>query len=266
MVRHRFAAGIAITIAAAVAIVLATTVALQAQRGGGRGGRQAGPPVTARAGAAVDLTGYWVSVVSEGWQFRMLTPPKGNYTAVPLTAAARRQADAWDPAKDAAAGEQCKGYGAAAIMQVPGRLHVTWVDDNTLRMDTDAGTQTRLFHFDGQAPKPAEPTWQGYSAARWEYATGQRGSTPAAERTGVLRVTTTGMRPGYLRRNGVPYSAEATVDERYQLLTAPNGDQWLIVTTIVEDAANLTTPFITSTNFKKIPGAAGWNPTPCSAD
>ena len=76
--------------------------------------------------------------------------------------------NAWDPAADEAAGNQCKSYGAAAIMRVPGRIHVTWQDDNTLRLDTDAGMQTRLFRF---APVPAaagQPTWQGNSAARWE--------------------------------------------------------------------------------------------------
>ena len=248
----------------AASLVLASA-GVQAQRGGGRGGRQAGPPVAAKAGAAIDLTGYWISVVSEGWQFRMVTPPKGNYTAVPLTAEGRRAADAWDPAKDAAAGNQCKPYGGAAIMQAPGRLHITWADDNTLRIDTDAGAQTRLLHFDGAAPDGAEPTWQGYSVARWEYATGQRATTPAAERTGFLKVTTTRLRPGYLRANGVPYSANAVVNETYQLLKAPNGDQWFVVTGVVEDALNLTTPFITSTNFKKIADASGWNPTPCSA-
>ena len=56
-------------------------------------------------------------------------------------------ADTWDPAKDEAAGEQCRAYGAANIMRVPGRLHITWQNDTTLRIDTDAGTQTRLIRF-----------------------------------------------------------------------------------------------------------------------
>jgi hypothetical protein len=243
-------------------LLLVSSAAVQAQRGGQRGG---GPPLAAKASAAIDLTGYWVSVVSEDWQFRMVTPPKGNYTAVPLSAAGRKVADAWDPAKDEADGNQCKAYGAAAIMQAPGRLHITWDNDNTLRVDTDAGTQTRLFHFDSAASDPGEPTWQGHSAAKWEYATGQRGSTPVPERQGYLKVVTTRLRPGYLRKNGVPYSANAVVNENYQLIKVPNGDQWFIVTTIVDDPENLTSSYITSTNFKRIPDASGWNPTPCSA-
>src|SRR5262245_22865368 len=100
-----------------------------------------------RATAIKDLTGYWVSVVAEHWHLRMLVPPKGDVTMLPVNAEARRIANAWDPAKDAAAGEACRSYGAPTIMRVPGRLHITWVDDNTLKIDTDAGTQTRLLHF-----------------------------------------------------------------------------------------------------------------------
>src|SRR2546430_11618841 len=72
-------------------------------------------------------------------------PPRS--TLFPYTTLFRSAADAWDPAKDEAAGEQCRSYGAPALMSVPGRLHITWQDDNTLKVETDAGTQTRLFHF-----------------------------------------------------------------------------------------------------------------------
>ena len=55
-------------------------------------------------------------------------------------------------------------------MRVPGRVHITWQDENTLKIETDAGTQTRVLRF-GDAPPPAgEPGWQGYSAATWEIA------------------------------------------------------------------------------------------------
>ena len=100
---------------------------------------------TAKETAPIDLTGYWVSVVTQDWRFRMVTPRKGDYQNVPMTAEARQVADAWNPAADEAAGNQCKAYGAAAIMRVPGRIHLTWPDVNTLRIETDAGTQTRLF-------------------------------------------------------------------------------------------------------------------------
>lgn len=245
------------TLTAALLLSLVAPDHLHAQRGG-----QAQPPATAKAGAAIDLTGYWVSVVTEDWKFRMVTPRKGEYGGVPITAEGRRVADTWDPAKDEAAGNQCKAYGAAAIMRVPGRLHITWESDTTLRIDTDAGTQTRIFNFGSAKPQGGEPAWQGYSTAQWQYAGGARGG---GARSGNLKVVTTQMRPGYLRKNGVPYSANAILTEYYDRLEGPNGDQWLVVTTIVDDPMYVNSPFVTSTNFKKLSDASGWNPTPCSA-
>jgi hypothetical protein len=223
--------------------------------------RGAPPPATARATAPIDLTGYWVAVVSEDWRYRMVTPPKGDYRGVPITKEALAIVNAWDPAADEAAGNQCKSYGAAAIMRVPGRVRVAWLDDTTWRLDTDAGTQTRLFRFT-QSPAPeAKPSWQGSSAARWER-TGGRGGVPAS---GSLTVVTTNMRAGYLRKNGVPYSENATVTEYFDVAPQPNGGQLLVVTTVVDDPRYLTQPFIVSSHFKKEADASKWDPTPCSA-
>ena len=245
----------------AIAIACALSPAVHAQRGGrGRGG----PPVSPRDGAAIDLTGYWVSVVSEDWKFRMVTPRKGVYDSLTLNAEGRRVGDTWDPAKDEAAGEQCRAYGAANIMRMPGRLHITWQDDNTLKIETDAGTQTRLLHFpstsSGQAASEGEPSWQGHSVAEWELGPG-RGTT----RSGNLKVVTTNLKPGYVRKNGAPYSAKTTVTEYFDRNTMPNGDAWFTVTTKVEDPVYARGPYLTTTDFKKLPDATGWNPTPCSA-
>jgi len=244
---------------AAIALIclVATSISVDAQRGG-RGGR--GAPVSAREGAAVDLTGYWVSVIAEDWKFRMVTPRKGVYDSLMLNAEGRRVADTWDPSKDEAAGEQCRSYGAANIMRVPGRVHITWQDDNTLRLETDAGTQTRLFAF-GAAPASAEASWQGQSVAEWQYAPAARG----AARTGNLKVVTTNLRAGYVRKNGAPYSAKTTVTEYYDLNAMPNGDRWFTVTTKVDDPIYSRGPYLTTTDFKKLPDAAGWDPTPCAA-
>src|SRR5215469_4964392 len=164
------------------------------------------PPRSPKDGAPIDLTGYWVSIVSEDWRFRMVTPPKGDYPDItPLNAAGKKIADAWDPAKDEAAGEQCKGYGAGNIMRIPERLHITWSNDTTLKMDTDAGTQTRLFRFGKPAPATGPPDWQGFSVANWEGPASGRGPG------GSLKVITTRMRPGYLQKNGVPYGASMTM-------------------------------------------------------
>jgi hypothetical protein len=240
----------------AVVFLLVSPVALHGQRGG-RGA--AAPPVAAQDAAAIDLTGYWVSVVIEDWKWRMVTPKKGMYDSLTLNAEGRRVGDTWDPARDEAAGEQCRAYGAANIMRLPGRLHITWQDANTLRIDTDAGTQTRSFRF-GAAPAPGEPTWQGQSIAQWEYAPGARGS---AARAGNLKVVTTNLRPGYVRKNGAPYSAKTVVTEYFDVNTMPNNDQWLTVTTNVEDPVYFARHYVTTTDFKKLPNANGWNPTPC---
>jgi len=220
-----------------------------AQRGG-----VALPPPAASASPAIDLTGYWVSVVTEDWKFRMVTPSPGEYGGVPLTPEGRRVADTWDPAADKAAGEECKAYAAPAIMRVPGRFRIEWEDDQTLRIDTDAGMQTRLLHFD--TPAQAEPSWQGTSHAAWEYSDSGPG--------GTLTVVTTSLRPGYTRWNGVPFSEDARLTEYFDLHAAPNGDEWLVVTTILEDPVYYNGPFVTSSNLKRVPDDSGWNPTPCS--
>ena len=224
------------------------------------------------AAAPVDLTGYWVSVVTEDWRWRMVTPIRGDFASIPLNAEGRKLGEAWDPAKDEASGNQCKAYGAPAIMRVPGRLRIAWEDDNTLRIDTDAGTQTRLLHFGGTPPQGGMPSWQGYSVAQWEKplrGTGTPmpglGATREGTRGRSLEVVTTQLRPGYLRKNGPPYSGNAVLKEYFDLSKERNGDTWFVVTTIVEDPQYLTEPFVTSTNFKKIPDASGWDPTPCSA-
>ena len=210
------------------------------------------PPQSGRQRAPADLTGTWVSYVTEDWRFRMITPPKGDYTRVPLTAEARKVADAWDPRADTAAGEQCRAYGAAALMRIPARFRIAWQDDNTLRVESDAGMQRRTLHFASVAA-PRERTWQGHSTAQWD----------APSKT--LVVTTTQMRPGYLRRNGVPYSAEARVTEYFILAPYRDGDPVLIVTTSVEDPRYLQRPFVVSSHFKREKDPAKWNPAPCVA-
>jgi hypothetical protein len=208
----------------------------------------------------VDLTGYWVSVVSEDWRFRMMTPPKGDFGGVPLRPEAAKLVAAWDPDTDAAAGTPCKAYGAPALMRIPGRLHITWQDDATLKVETDAGQQTRLLHF-GAASPPSEPQLQGHSVASWELATGR--GEGAVRPWGSLRVATTRLLAGYLRRNGVPYSANTALTEYFDQHVQPNGEIWLTITTIVSDPTNLTREFITSTDFKKEPDGSKWSPAPC---
>jgi hypothetical protein len=231
---------------------------------------QFGPPPPqpvrpAKQIAPEDLTGYWVSIVTEDWRWRMVTPAKGDYASVPLSQAGRKAADAWDPDKDIAAGNQCKAYGAAAIMRVPGRVHITWQDDDTLKVETDAGTQTRTLHFAGKMPAKEAPSWQGYSAASWDGLRPAPRGGGAPPPGGSLKVVTTNMKAGYLRKNGVPYSANAELTEYYDRTNEPNGDSWLIVSTIVHDPENLFQDFVTSTHFKMEKDGSKWSPSACEA-
>jgi hypothetical protein len=255
----------------ALALGLVLVMWMNAEGDAQRGQQPSEAPRTAKTAAPMDLTGNWVSVVAEDWRWRMVTPLKGDAASIPINAEARKVVEAWDPAKDEAAGLQCKAYGAPAIMRVPGRLRISWQDDNTLQIDTDAGTQTRLLHFSGQPPRDIKGSWQGYSAARWESGQANPGGLGLglAPREGTrsrsLEVVTSALRAGYLRKNGVPYSERATLTEYFDRFTEPTGEEWFTVTTIVTDPVYLAIPFITTTDFRKERDGSRWSPSACSA-
>jgi hypothetical protein len=287
--------------AAAMMLWLAAPLTMHAQAGRG------GAP-SAKASDPIDLTGYWAAVVTEDWRLRMLGAPKGDFGVGPPGAIVRPGANPygtganpaeagsipykvigakaalqWDPAKDEAEGNVCKAFGAAGIMRQPTNLHITWQDDNTLKLETDFGMQTRVFHFitaprGGQmsyqsgiyspadppkfdAPAGTGPSLQGYSAALW-YAAG--GDREGYERSGSLKVVTSRLTPGYYWRNGMPYTANAVVTEHYRILDLPDQSRWIVLVLIVEDPEYLTQPFIVNYHFKKLPDGSAWHPTPCS--
>jgi hypothetical protein len=231
------------------AAMMVATLLWSPASGLAQGGGAAPAVKTPKDTALVDITGYWVSVVSEDWRFRMVTAPKGDYPNVPLNAEGKKIADAWDPAKDEASGDRCKGYGAPNLMRVPARFHITWADDATLKIETDAGMQTRLIRFSAPAVTP-RPDRQGLSLGRWDG-------------RGALKVVTTNLLPGYLQSNGAPYGAKATMTEFFDVLHEANGDTWLLVDAVVEDPQYLTRSFIRSTHFRKQADATGWEPSPC---
>jgi len=209
----------------------------------------------------------------EDWRWRMVTPLRGDAASVPVNAAARAVIDTWDPAKDEAAGDQCKAYGAPGLLRVPGRLRIRWLDDETLEIQADAGQQTRTLRFGAPAPAGTEPSRQGYSRAGWSFLTERPGPAgvplgmapgrPAPSRT--LEVATTHLLPGYLRKNGIPYSGETTVLEYFERFTEPDGAEWFTVTTIVTDPVYLGLPFVTTTDFRKERDGASFKPRPCTA-
>src|SRR5215467_8634587 len=152
---------------AAILCLLSIMQPLYAAQRGQRGG---GAPATPKAAAPFDLTGTWVPLITEDWRIRMVTPKKGDYESVPISAEGRKVADAWDPGKDEAASQQCKAYGAPAVMRMAGRLRISWENDNTLKVETEAGTQTRRLQFipPTQQPSAGSPSIQGLSVAGWE--------------------------------------------------------------------------------------------------
>jgi hypothetical protein len=256
-------------------------------------------PMTAQQAAPIDLTGYWVSVVTEDWRWRMLTPPKGDYASVPLNPAGRKLADMFDPSRYAPGEVDCRAYGAAGLMRMPTRVHITWADENTLKIQSDWGEQTRLLHFlpgqprgvnmmgdDANMPEPRDaaqlstadaPSPQGTSVALWQVPyqnnanSGIRGpqvlpfggGTQRPLPGGDLRVVTTHLTPGWLRRNGVPYGARTRMIEYYQTFTDPTGKKWFDVTTEVIDTEFLNAPFLTSDDFRSEPDGSRWSPQPC---
>ncbi|HXS80730.1 MAG TPA: hypothetical protein VN818_10615 [Gammaproteobacteria bacterium] len=228
------------------------------------------PPATAKGDAPIDITGHWVSLITDDWVYRMITPAKGDLSYVPLNPEGRRVADAWDPARDEAAGEQCKGYAAPAIMRLPSRVEISWQDDNTLKLDIDTGMQTRLFHF-GREEAQGARSWQGWSAASWELSgtTEQFYPGPTSlgqiKRAGSLKVDTTNLRAGYLRKNGVPFSENAFMTEYYNLIVEDDGSQYLVIQTFVADPRYLTGHFVRTMQFKREPDGSKRNPVPCSA-
>jgi hypothetical protein len=247
---------------------------------------QAQPAPAAKAAAPIDLTGYWVSLITEDWRTRMLTAPRGDYYSIPLNAEGRKVADTWDFAKDAAAGKQCMSYGAPGIMRVPERLHITWENDAVLRLETDAGKQTRLFSFSTVRQASAAPAMQGISLAQWQspqmtrsYTSkisaqdpntpgfpgigSARSQTPDTRKLGgTLKVVTTNLRPGYLRNNGVPYSGNTTLTEYYDVHRRKDAE-YLVITQIVDDPQYLEVPWVTSNHFRREPDGSRWDPRPC---
>jgi len=275
-----------------------------AAQGRGQATPPAQPPPTAQQASLIDLTGYWVSVVDEDWRFRMMTPPKGDYAQVPLNAAARRIADQFDPELYGGARYQtsgiidCRAYGAAGLMHMPMRLHITWDSPQVLKIETDWGQQTRLLHFIPSQPlgdmqqalrngevggSHGPASMQGYSVAAWEQpyrfnapffqrnnagrggGNAGLGQNRAAEAQvgGDLAVVTTDLAPGWLRRNGVPYSSRTRLIEHFMTFQDPTGKDWFTVTTEVVDPEYLNTPFYVSAEFQKEPDASKWAPHPC---
>ena len=129
-----------IRVLVAAVVIVSSGIVLSAQQGQ-RGGGPPQAPQTPQAAAPIDLTGNWVSVVTEDWRWRMVTPPKGDFASVPLNAEGQKVGNSWDPATDGS----CLAYGAAGLMRNPTRLRISWENEQTLKI---AATPTRLGKMD----------------------------------------------------------------------------------------------------------------------
>ncbi len=216
---------------------------------------------SAREMAAIDITGNWVSLVTEDWRFRMVVANAGDYEGIGLTPKGREIANAWDPDADLASGNACKAYGAGGLMRIPTRLNISWANDNVLQIETDAGMQTRLLKFGPAQDNAGAGTLQGVTRASWQIE--REGGFGGAVTGGSINAVTTDMAPGYLRRNGVPYGTQATLKEYYELLVGGDGTQYLTVISVLEDPEHLTQLYTTSANFKREPDDSKWNPSEC---
>jgi hypothetical protein len=217
-------------------------------------------PATARASAPHDLTGNWVSVVTEDWRFRMMVAPAGDYQGINLTPAGQALADQWNPEADLASGNACKAYGAGGLMRMPTRLNITWVSDNVLSVAADAGRQMRVLKFGPAQDQIGIGSLQGVSHARWDL---QREARNGPVVSGTLEVVTTRMAPGYLRRNGVPYGDQAVLTEYFERVLGGDGTEYLVVISVLEDPVYLAQPVITSSNFRREPDGVRWAPSDC---
>jgi len=242
------------------AVLLAATAMSERPTAQGRSGATG----SARQAALIDLTGQWVSVITEDWRWRMVTPPKGDTASIPLNPAGRKLAEAWDLDADRRRGNLCKAFGPPGLIRQPGRMRVRWENDSTLLLEFDAGRQTRRLLF-GSTSRSGVRTLQGQSEARWFRQPQNRGifGRGGAARGGSLEVVTANLTPGYLRPNGVPYSDRVVIKEFFDTFTLPEDGTWLIVTTVVQDPEYLTQELVLSSQFKKELDQSKWNPRPC---
>ena len=157
---------------------------------------------------------------------------------------------------------QAKPQGLGRQASGAGQPGVTHLLRRTLKLESDYGMQTRLIEFRGP-PASQAPSLQGRSVAQWILAGGGRGR--GGPRFGSMKSVTTNLKPGYLRKNGVPYSDRATFTEYWDLHTETNGDKYIVVTNTVDDPTYLQAPWITALHFKKEPDGSKWNPEPCDA-
>lgn len=205
----------------------------------------AGLILCANANAQMDLSGEWGQKTHEDAPERGGGPELGDYTGLPINDRARAQADAFDASKWAHPDHQCEPHPADYAYRGPGSLRI-WADMDPLTQQVTAWhTQAmwmnpqRTIYMDGR-PHPSEyapHTWGGFSTGQWV--------------GDMLKVETTHMKEGWLRRNGLPRSEKATMTEYFN-----RHGEYLTVVQIVKDPVFLTEPLVRTSNWILHPGYA----------
>jgi hypothetical protein len=208
--------------AAAVVAVVSATIAVSAQ---------------------MDLSGAWGQRFHEDLPERGAGPEIGDYLGLPITDAARLRADSWDAGKWTMPERQCEPHPADYGPRGPASMRISSTLD-PVSQDVVSWHTTlmwmlprRTIYMDGR-PRPspnAQHSWQGFSTGQWE--------------GDMLKVTTTHLKEGWIRRNGVPRSDRATLVEYF----IRHGD-YLTLVTVVKDPVYLTEPFVRTSNWVLDPG------------
>jgi glyoxylase-like metal-dependent hydrolase (beta-lactamase superfamily II) len=207
--------------------------------------------VASPAVAQVDLTGMWAPIFHEDQVERIPGPDVGDYAGLPINDALRMRADSWDASLLTLPEHQCKPHPSTYGFRGVGNLRITAdVDDKTqsiikLHTHIQWQEQRRDIWMDGRPhpPEYAAHTWQGFSTGQWE--------------GNVLVVKTTHLKAGWIRRNGLLISDEATMTERF----IRHGN-YLTHVYLIEDPNYLTEPLIKTNGFQLTPNPA-MQPYPC---
>jgi hypothetical protein len=197
----------------------------------------------APAEAQIDLAGMWGQRFHEDSPERGGGPEIGDYTGLPVNDAARLRADSWTASKWTMPERQCEPHPADYGPRGPASLRIESVVDPISQDVAEWHVtimwqlQRRIIYMDGR-PHPsahAQHSWQGFSTGEWE--------------NGMLKVTTTHLKEGWVRRNGLPRSDKATLTEYFI-----RNDDYLTLVTIVDDPVYLTEPLVRTSDWVLDPG------------
>ena len=212
-------------------------------------------PLVAQGGprGPMDLSGEWAPLFHEDQLERIPGPDIGDYLGLPINEAARLHGDSWDASLLTLPEHQCKPHPADYSPRGPANLRI-WreIDHDTqdlIAIHTHISWQQpeRTIWMDGRPHPPdyAAHTWQGFSTGKWD--------------GDMLTVTTTHLKMGWIRRNGIPRSDKAVLTEHFV-----RHDNVLTLISVIDDPIYLSEPFVRTTNWAIDPHQQ-IAPYPCQA-